>query len=832
MDNNLVIVESPTKIKSIGKFLGRNYTIAASMGHVRDLPKKKMAIDVSNNFQPEYAINDDKKKIIQEIKNLAKNAKNIYLAPDPDREGEAIAWHIYEILKKYTSANFYRITFNEITKNAIQQSFKNLKSLDFNRVNAQQARRVLDRLVGYKVSPILWTRKATSAGRVQTVALRLIVEREKEIKAFIPKEYWTIKGDFKLKECKLEAELVKIDDKPLQTTSKQDNEKDKKSILISSKQDSEKHKKILEKQSFSIKDLAKKNSKKFPPPPFITSTLQQNASSKFGFSPLRTMRIAQQLYEGVEVEGQSTGLITYMRTDSILLSQEAKNMANQFIEKEFGKEFLGTSRKFKNQKNAQEAHEAIRPTQVNFPPLKIKHYLSDEQFKLYQLIWQRFIASQMKEALFEINTLEIANNSPSPHSYLFRANYTKPIFLGYLKALEENKTDKKQSIDFTKFQLSKGTEALLTKINPLQHFTEAPPRFNEASLIKLLEKNGIGRPSTYASTVEVIQKRGYVKKEKNKLYPTDIGSETSDFLTQSLPNLFNVKFTALMEEKLDKIEKGEYQWTEMLDNFYKNFQKWLLDIKINNSHSKEDFKTAIKFFKSVQIKWQEPQKIGNRKFDDKKFITDIEKSLEDKEKILSKKQWDMLVNLFIKYKSQFANYEEIKSTFKIKEKVNLTDSKDLKLIGILEKIEFEENTNNNFNEKEFVESLKNQAQNKELSLKQKAVLNRIAIKYKDKIENFDALKKEFKLEDTTTNPNPMNSKQAEEIKSLFLFAKNIKKWNSPNNQKNFDDKSFISSLNQQFQQKKSLSPKQIYALKKTLKKYQEQVPKLKSFFNE
>lgn len=553
----LVIVESPTKAKTISRFLDKDYIIKSSFGHVRDLPKSKLSIDIEHDFAPKYVVSKDKTKVVKELKDAAKKADEVILATDEDREGEAIAWHLSEILD-LKNKNFKRITFHEITKTAIEEALKHPRKLDMNLVDAQQARRVLDRLVGYELSPFLWRKvaKGLSAGRVQSVAVRLIVEREREIKDFKIEEYWSLSGIFaKDKSASFEAKLHSISDKKLDKMDLKDAEAVDKIV------------KDLENQKYTIKDLEKKQTKRYPLPPFTTSTLQQEANNYLGFSAKQTMVLAQKLYEGVELgtEGQ-VGLITYMRTDAVNLSQKFLNEASELIEKNFGKKYsLSTPRFYKNKnKNAQEAHEAIRPTDVFRTPESVKPYLDKNQAKLYDLIWRRSLATQMAEA--ELNSVSV--DIVSENNYLFRATGQTVIFDGFLKLFPEK--SKENNLP----ELVLNEKVFCLELKPEKHFTEPPARYSDATLVKALEEYGIGRPSTYAPTITTIEDRGYIARdEKKRLYPTDIAFLVNDVLVEHFAQIVDYKFTAEIEESLDDIAEGKKQWPPVIRDFYVPFKK-------------------------------------------------------------------------------------------------------------------------------------------------------------------------------------------------------------------------------------------------------------------
>ncbi len=559
----LVIVESPTKAKTISRFLGRDFKVESSYGHVRDLPKSTLGIDVEKTFEPKYVIPTKSRKQVNLLKKEAKGADKIILATDEDREGEAIAWHLIAALglENQPRGKIERIVFHEITEKAIKEALKNPRDLDLKLINAQQARRILDRIVGYKLSPFLWKKvyRGLSAGRVQSVAVRLIAEREREIQNFKPEEYWTISVNLKKPGTteELEANLAKKDDAAIDKFD------------IKTKADADRILKELEEKEWRVLGVEKKAVSKNPLPPFTTSTLQQEAFRRLGFSAKQTMRLAQQLYEGVELGEQATGLITYMRTDSLNLSEDSLASAKEYLAREVGEKYaLPSPRRFKTKsKGAQEAHEAIRPSDPARAPESVKPFLDQRQYRLYDLIWRRFTASQMPQALFDATSADIKAGD-----YTFRANGQTLKFDGFLKIYP---------LKFTELslpELKPEEELELIKLAPAQHFTEPPPRFSEASLIKILEKNGIGRPSTYAPTISTIQERGYVKKnEKRQLEPSEVGFIVNDMLVEHFPEIVDIQFTARMEEELDEIALGEKEWLPLIKEFYEPFSKRLAE---------------------------------------------------------------------------------------------------------------------------------------------------------------------------------------------------------------------------------------------------------------
>ena len=560
MSKSLVIVESPAKAKTIRKFLGSNYKVEASMGHVRDLPKSQLGIDVEKDFSPKYITIRGKGPIIKNIKKEASKADKIFLATDPDREGEAISWHLANVLKLPEDSPC-RIEFHEITKNAVKESIKKPRKINKNLVEAQQARRILDRLVGYKISPILWkkVRRGLSAGRVQSVAVKIICDREKEIEAFIPKEYWTV--DAKLLQQDTGAEVIaKL------------HSKNNKKIEIGSEKETKEILAELKKQNYEVIDIKKSERRRNPSTPFTTSSMQQEAARKLGFTAKKTMMVAQQLYEGLEIKGEGTsGLVTYIRTDSTRVSDQSIKEAEEYIKTNYGKEyFLGLKSKNKDKKNVQDAHEAIRPTSVSRTPESVKGSLSKDQFKLYKLIWERFISSQMAPAIYDTVTVSI-----SAGDYILRVSGSVLKFKGFMAVYTEGTDEEVEEKEDSLPELKKGQVLKLLKLLPEQHFTQPPPRFTEAMLVKTLEENGIGRPSTYAPIIDIIQKRGYVEKENRRFKPTELGEIVVNILQEFFGDIVDVDFTADMEEKLDKIEAGEEEWKKVLQIFYKPFEQKL-----------------------------------------------------------------------------------------------------------------------------------------------------------------------------------------------------------------------------------------------------------------
>ncbi len=599
----LVIVESPSKAKTISKYLGRQYKVMASVGHVRDLPKSKLGIDIEGGFKPEYVVIKGKSKIVSEIKKAAKSAEKVYLAPDPDREGEAIAWHISEVLKSQ-NGEVYRVLFNEITKKAVQQAMTTPGSIDVKKVNAQQARRVLDRIVGYKLSPLLWekVRRGLSAGRVQSVAVRIICEREKEVLAFDSVEYWSITAKLQGKD-------------PPSFLAKLIQEKGA-TIRIDNESEAQALKDALQEHPYIVSKVEKKERKRNPTPPFITSRLQQEAARKLGFTPKKTMMLAQQLYEGIETRSEgAVGLITYMRTDSVRISPDFQGESLAWIRARYGDAYVPQSpNQYKSKKGAQEGHEAIRPTAIERDPVQVEADLSRDQYVLYKLIWNRYVASQMTPAILDMTRMDIAAGP-----FLFRVTGSVVKFPGFTTVYTEGKDEGAKSakgeeegtvvpgVEGILPELSVGETLNFQELDLKQHFTQPPPRYNEALLIHDLEEKGIGRPSTYAAIISTVQDRKYVEKREGRFYPTELGNIVNDLLVDHFPDIVNVEFTARMENELDEVEEGGKDWVETVRGFYEPFSKTLEKARVEMRDVKrEETPTDIQCEKcgsQLVIKW-------------------------------------------------------------------------------------------------------------------------------------------------------------------------------------------------------------------------------------
>lgn len=853
MDQKLVIVESPAKAKTIGKMLGRDYTIKASMGHVRDLPARTFGVDIEHDFAPQYEESKERGKNLSDLKSAAKGASEIYLAPDPDREGEAIAWHLKEILSKANKkAKFHRVTFHEITKSAIAKAFQTPSTIDIDRVDAQQARRVLDRIVGYMVSPLLWgkIKKGLSAGRVQSVALRLVCERERLIQAFVPKEYWNFLAKFSPEQNQREhfvAKLFKINGDKFEIG----NKKDADALLTA----------VKGAKSWSVENIETQPRRKYAAPPFITSTLQQAASSALGFSANTTMRIAQQLYEGVDVgRGGPIGLITYMRTDSVAIAVEAQNAARSFIAANYGQEYVPPKHNvYKSKASAQGAHEAIRPTDVTLTPEKVKEFLDDRMLKLYTLIWRRFTASQMAPAEQQRTTVDVAAKGSDSRTYDFRTTATITTFPGFLRAYNIKEEGAEEEDEETRYAdilkaLKKGDACRLLDALSEQKFTEPPPRFSEATLIKELELNGIGRPSTYATIVNTIQERLYVLKEKGKLIPTDLGFQINDYLVLSLPELFQVGFTAEMENKLDEIEEGKIQWTAMMHAFYDKFEKWLNAAKSVGAPEASKASALMTLLEGIS-QWDAPEKGASRTYDDRKFYTSLKKSF-DGGKAISARQWEAMLKMAIKYESQLPDLEKFAAEHgftadladaaqQIRKRQAQQEEWQAKreqaaaaappqndmaeVFTAMDSVQWKEPEKAGrrvYDDKKFYTSLKTQSQGgRPLSEKQLAALGKMASKYQDQIPNFERIASILNVapaEMVSPEASAAANAMMAEADALLEKFSHVTKWNEPKKvgRRIYDDKVFYESLSKQRSEGKALSDRQFAALQKLAAKYQ------------
>jgi DNA topoisomerase-1 len=812
--------------------LGKDFQIFASMGHIRDLPEHSFGVDIKNDFKPNYVESKSRAKIIKELSTAAKKSDAIYLAPDPDREGEAIAWHLFEMLKDKTKAGFHRVTFHEITKSAISKAFDHAGELNMNLVNSQQARRILDRLVGYQISPLLWSQleKGVSAGRVQSVALRLVVEREREIQAFIPEEYWNfiikLSPEQNGQEQVFESRLARINGEKAVVN----NEADAAKILTA-----------IKSGSYQVSSVNFTPKKRYASPPFITSTMQQAASSTIGFSANRTMQIAQQLYEGMDLgAGGVTGLITYMRTDSVNIAQEAQASCRAYIASALGNEYIPDKPNFyKSKSGAQEAHEAIRPTDVNLTPDKARAFLDDAQFKLYSLIWRRFVASQMAPAQQAQTTVEIDTVGNDKVRYMFRTTATVTTFQGFLKVYRVVEKDEDLVTPEILKNLKEGDACFLRDAQNEQKFTEPPPRFSEASLIRELESNGIGRPSTYASIVNTIQNRQYVLKESGRLHPSELGYKVNDYLVKTLPELFQVGFTADMETRLDEIEEGKLTYEGMLNDFYKDFSVWLDVAKKVGAPSEDKTGILLRLLEQVKV-WAKPEKRGRRTYDDKKFFVSVQEKF-NKDKIITGKQWQALLQLAVNYQDQLPELKQVAQTAGFadelkeawskaveqqkKQEESAASSDDIAryadvfdAFASVKWAEPETRRGRTYDDKKFLDSIRQQVESgKKLSDKQLAVVARFAVKYKDQLKDFDRIIAGLGVqaeEQEAVAADPEVTKILEEMSKITQWAEPTKK-----GRRVYDDKEFYESIKRQAGEGKRLSPKQVFALKKLAGKY-------------
>ncbi len=836
MANKLVIVESPAKARSIGKMLGSDYVILASMGHIRDLPEKSFGVDIAHDFQPVYTDTPRSKKVVKELTSAAKKASEIYLASDPDREGEAISWHLHEVLSKNFKGEFHRVTFHEITRNAIAKAFENAGSINMDLVDAQQARRVLDRIVGYMVSPLLWSHveRGISAGRVQSVALRLVVEREREILNFQPEEYWNFMARFSVNEGRaFESRLFKINGGNFTIANAEAANQAKNAIINGS--------------PFLVNNINSQDKRRHAQPPFTTSTMQQAANNLLRMSASETMRLAQELYEGVEVKGTPVGLITYMRTDSVTVAREAQLGCLDFIRENYGAEYAPEKPNYyKNKSAAQEAHEAIRPTDIRRTPESMKGILDGSLLKLYTLIWKRFVASQMTPAIQRQLAIDINTTGSDRNVYTFRANAGITVFPGYTTIYNDNPNSEEKLEDLQLLAaLRKGDTAKLLELLNEQKFTEPPARFTEATLIKELEENGIGRPSTYATIISTIINRKYVAKQQGKLTPTELGCRVVDFLIQALNELFAVGFTSKMEEELDDVEAGKIQWTKMLGEFYEKFVQWMGNAKMIGAPTETAANELIELF--TDIEWAEPVKFGRRVYDDKKFYDSITEQMRENHQITAK-QYDALTNMAAKYFAQISHkvtnpeLKEVLADLAQSYSENTARQQEaaeaVKAMGGYDAIfdafaevkweEAQKRRGRSFDDEKFFKSLKKQADaGKTLSDKQLDSLRKMALKYQESIKDFDTLKKRLNIVDAATAGGDSENGAATaavkvDLSDEFDFLSKVTDWAEPvkRGRRTYDDKEFYNSLRQQYEGGKVLSDKQVAALRKLVTKYQ------------
>ncbi len=869
MKNQLVIVESPTKARTITRFLGGGMKVLASMGHIRDLPEGTLGVDVRNRFAPSYKLTRNGNKVVDELKRSAKTADEIYLATDPDREGEAISWHIQEVLKGVAGKKpFHRISFHEITRSAIQHAIEAPGKVDMHMVDAQQARRVLDRIVGYQVSPLLWKNvpNGTSAGRVQSVALRLICERQREIDAFTPVEYWTLDAEFATQTpaAVFTARLVQLDGRRLPFGN------DKLSLIPDAAAANALAEELEKAASYRIAQVNSKPKQQRAAPPFITSTLQQAAGSNLGMGAGQTMRIAQELYEGVDCGDGAVGLITYMRTDAFDVAKEAQAAAREFITATYGREYVpATPNFYRSKASSQGAHEAIRPTDVSRTPESIEKYLSPQQARLYRLIWNRFVASQMAPAQLLENSIDVEALGNLKHAYLFRASATSVQFPGFRKVYEFRDIESTKAPEGDEDEpkngqlpnLPEGTPCGLRKLGKAQSFTKPPPSYTEATLVKELEQNGIGRPSTYATIVETIQDREYVKKEKGRLSPTPLGFNVNDYLVRMLPDLFQVGFTAAMEQKLDEVEEGKVEWTAMMEDFYSKFQKWTGGAAGAGAPANAEILRFLNCF-PPDLGWKAPVTKGRRTYDDKKFYDSlVEQAAGDK--ALSDKQWQAILGLAARYAVQIPGLAEAAKAAGVTAELEPLIAKEREqaaaeaagtapapaklspeaeaLVKAMAKIKWEEPVTRGrrtYDDGKFYRSLARQADGGgALSGPQLAALKKLAAKYQVQIAEFAALAAKCGIEAapatgadsaTTGEGAPAAAVSAEDkakAEALLAMLGSVTEWEAPQARRGrtYDDKKFFSSLKEQYERRQALSPKQLDALTTIARKYREKI---------
>jgi DNA topoisomerase-1 len=818
MGKKLVIVESPSKAKTINKILGKDYIVKSSMGHVRDLPVKSLGVDVKNSFKPTYvAVNTARaKKVVAELKEASKKCDEIYLAPDPDREGEAIAWHLKEMLIKLkvnADKPFYRVQYNEITPRAVKAAFDKPGELEMHRVDAQQARRVLDRIVGYMVSPLLWRRvqRGLSAGRVQSVALRLVCEREQKILDFKPETFWVFGALVRKLITPLEPFSVKL--------AKINGEK----AVIDSQEHADRVKQELDGAPMKVGAVKMRNVQRRPYAPFITSTLQQSASNVYSYSPKRTMSIAQKLYEGINLGNGPTGLITYMRTDSVALSQDAINDCRDYIQKTFGDEYLTEKPNvYKSRSGAQEAHEAIRPTDVTITPDEAKKHLDEPEYKLYRLIWQRFVGCQMPPARLERRTVEIEampkEGAEASSSYLFTATASEVIFPGHRKVTGEKESKKKDGDELDVLPaMTEGEPLMCLELLSEEKQTQPPSRFSEASLVKALESNGVGRPSTYAATISTIQQRKYIEIQKRSLVPSALGMKTSALLVADLGELFNVTFTASMEEQLDQVEAGKAEWTEMIAQFYEQFSKWMEATKAPPA-DEEGVQKVLALLEGV-TEWPPPVTRGKRTYSDETFVTSVGETLADEKKQVSVRQFEALGRIACRYREQLADVEAVLTDSGLKALLDEPlpqppEPSSIKKLDLLLALELDEGTQS------FVQSLSDQVKGgRRLSPAQLGALDRMMLSNSKRIENFEAMKESLGL---AGQELPEDNESPE----LIALMSGVETWNPPvkRGKREFNDENFYTSLKTQLGQRGYLSDRQRAALKRMMRRYREQIP--------
>ncbi len=835
MSKSLVIVESPSKAKTINKILGDDYVVRASMGHVRDLPERRLGLDPDRGFQPQYVVLKGREKVVRELTAAARDAAKVYLAPDPDREGEAIAWHLQVLLSKTVPADrFQRVTYNEITAPAIRRAFASPRGIDLRKVDAQQARRVLDRLVGYKVSPLLWRRirGASSAGRVQSVALRLVCEREKAIREFVPEEYWVLgarvakkvepRAPFIVRLAQLDGEKARVPDEATATALRED----------------------LDDRVLRIRRIVRREISRRAPPPYITSTLQQAASRVLGYTPARAMKIAQSLYEGVDLGEGPVGLITYMRTDSVAIAREAQERCREWVAQAFGPEYVpDRPNVYRSRAGAQEAHEAIRPTDPFRTPEALSGKMPPEEWRLYRLIWERFVASQMAPALIAQRTAEVeAERRPSSrHDFLFRASTSEVVFPGYLRvagipqAIAAEKPEEAPE-DEEAQPLPPLTEGeALDRLDWLadQKFTQPPPRYSEAALVRALEENGIGRPSTYAQILSTLTQRKYVTKEKKQLVPTPLGISTNEFLVEHLDALFNVQFTAAMEESLDRIEEGGVEWTAMLRDFYAQLKESLKSARGPDGNP-EEARELIAALAQVRD-WRPPPaapegaaRSRRQPAGDQAFYESLRKQAESGERPLSDRQVAALRRLVSRYRDHAPEIAAAAERWNIaappaspEATAGVADSRAK--LDLLKGVRFDpprQIGKRVFDDSVFAASLRSQVEaGRALTDNQERYLDRLLSKYADQIPNFKQVAASLNVGAREAPPETPIESSA--IESLIAAFEKVSAWKPPQKRgrREWDDQEFFRSVARQFRARGSISPRQFQALRKMASRY-------------
>lgn len=821
---HLIIVESPAKAKTIQRVMGTEYLVKASMGHVRDLPAKQFGVDINDTFKPSYVIIPSRRKTIAELKKIAKICDKIYLAPDPDREGEAIAWHLQQALNiPKNSQEFLRVQYNEITERAIRHAFADPGKIDFNRVNAQQARRILDRIVGYMVSPLLWqqVKRGLSAGRVQSVALRLVCEREKEINNFVPEEYWVIGAKVRKLEPPLEpfsVKLVEMDGKKINIRTEQHAK-----VVLSELKNRQ-----LRVASIVVKDVTRK-----PPAPLITVTLQQMCSNLYGFSPKKTMDLAQKLYEGIDLGNGPIGLITYMRTDSFAISAEAQDTCRNFIKEKYGDSYCATTKYvYKKRQSAQEAHEAIRPTDVKRTPENLTGKLEPTLYKVYSVIWHTFVASQMSPALIRQRLVKVETVPVQDKSiYIFHASDSEVMFDGYMrvaKSIIKQKKEVEESAENSLPPLKENEPLECLEWQSERKETQPPQRYSEASLVRALESYGIGRPSTYAQIMATLSERGYVEKRKKTLYPSELGIRVNEILISKLDELFSVKFTAWMEEQLDHIEKGNAIWTDILTDFYKQFTVWLSRAR-GPSVDQQNVQRLLDALMKIK-QWAGDVKIGEHTFNDSKFVHSIaEQVVSGKE--VSSRQFDALGKIALRYVDQLPELKQIirevgLSTVVYNNNTNTNQGKRLIVQdeSLLKKLELLKTIKLPDGARDFIKSLASIVESgRGLSAAQLHVMDSMLLANAYQIPNLEEVQASLEI-------NVRDIASAKDSEMLINALKKVNMFLHQKRQtenKKFNEQMFFNSLVEQYVQRGYLTTRQFFVLLKLVEKYRDQIPNYK-----